>query len=176
MKLVWVFLILFVASISSYGAQVELLVNPGFEDGVLDPWTTNGWMLDSTDPHSGFYYTYSDKVGACYIEQAFEPTDVDDIISFTFWQKYGGTSFSYIRLYYGDTDYDLVTYFISEEYWVQFDLTSELRSSGNLEAVRVYDQTSVPPANAYLDDASIIYEDYVGIKSSSLGNIKATFK
>ena len=176
MKLVLIFLIALAVFAPAYGAQVELLENPGFEDGVLDPWTTDGWMINSSDPHSGNYYAYNEEIPARFIEQSFEPVDVNDIISFTLWQKYSNSALSIIRMYYGATDYDEVIIYITEWGWMQFDMTADLRSSGNLEAIRVYDVMSTPPATAYLDDASIIYEDYIGIEGSSIGNIKATFK
>ena len=159
-----------------YGAQVELLENPGFEDGVLTPWATDTWIIETTDPHTGVYCAFAD--GNHWIEQAFDPTDVNDISSFTLWMRQPESVISAVYMYYGASDYDSVLNFLTTADWTEFDHTGDLRSSGNLEKIKIwgYSGGGSDPDHTYLDDVSIIYEDYVGIENASLGSIKATFK
>jgi len=167
---------LFVFTVA-YGAQVERLENPGFEDGVMTPWTTSGnWAIDTTDPHTGTYCASNE--GNNYIEQAFDPTDVNDISSFTLWVKQPESAISAIDMFYGPSDYDEELIFLAGTDWEEFDMTGYLRGTGDLEKIRIwgYSGGGPDPDISYLDDVSIIYEDYVGIESASLGSIKATFK
>lgn len=169
--------LLFLLAISlSFSAQVELLDNPGFEDGVLTPWTTSNWTIETSDPHSGTYCAFNE--GNYWIKQEFTPTDVDDIISITFWYKQPEEAIFAFDLYYGPSDYDQDIFFVDDPDWVEYDITSYLRSSGDLEAIRIwgYSGGGGDPDYCYLDDASIIYEDYSSIQPTSLGNIKALFE
>lgn len=174
MKLLLAFLILSVASISSFGAQVELLVNPGFEDGDMTPWTTNNWTVVTTDPHTGTYC--AEDYGNYWIRQDFNPTDVNDIISVIIWARQPDVSIFAFDLIYGASDYDQDVFYLSGSDWEEFDMTGDIRSSGNLEAIRMYGYSGGANGPTYLDDASVIYEEAVGIESASLGSIKATFK
>ncbi len=169
-----VLLVLSVVSISSYGDQVELLVNPGFEDGDLTPWTTSNWTIVTTDPHTGTYC--AEDYGNYWIRQDFAPTDVNDIISVIVWVRQPDDMIFAFDLFYGPSDYDEDIFNLSGTDWEEFDMTSYLRSSGDLEAIRMYGYSGGPNGPTYLDDASIIYDDGVGIESASLGNIKASFK
>ncbi|MCP4231101.1 MAG: hypothetical protein GY771_13260 [bacterium] len=171
-SLVWL-----LAFTATYGAQVERLANPGFEDGVMTPWTTNGnWAIDTTDPHTGTYCASNE--GNNYIEQSFDPTDVNDINLFTLWMKQPESAISAVYIFYGPSDYDNVLNFLSGTDWEEFDMTSDLRNTGDLEMIRIwgYSGGGPDPDISYIDDVSIIYEDYIGIESASLGGIKATFK
>ncbi|MCP4228792.1 MAG: hypothetical protein GY771_01405 [bacterium] len=174
MRLATIFLTTLVAFTGAYGAQVEMLVNPGFEDGVLTPWTTNNWTVETISPHSGTYC--AEDYGNYWIRQDFTPTDVNDIVSVIIWAKQPDVVIFAFDFFYGPSDYDEDIYFPSGPDWEEYDLTSVLRSSGNLEAIRMYGYSGGGDGPTYLDDASIIYDDGVGIESASLGSIKAIFK
>jgi hypothetical protein len=177
MRLVILSLVCLLAFTSAYGAQVERLLNAGFEDGVMQPWSTNGnWAIDTTDPHSGTYCASNE--GNNYIEQSFDPTDVNDISLFTLWMKQPESAISAVYMYYSPADYDYVLNFFAGTDWEEFDITGELRNTGNLEKIRIwgYSGGGPDPDISYLDDVSIIYEDHIGIESTSLGGIKAAFK
>jgi hypothetical protein len=176
MKILCLFAITILFFTFVHSAQVELLVNNGFEDGVLTPWTTNNWIIDTSDPHSGTYHAYNE--GNYWIKQEFTPTDVNDIISITFWYKQPEEAIFAFDLYYGSTDYDEDIFFVDDPDWVEYDITSYLRSSGNLEAIRIwgYAGGGPDPDACYLDDVSIIYEDHSTIINTSIGSIKALFE
>ncbi len=174
MRLATMFLITMVVFTGAYGAQVELLDNPGFEDGFLDPWATDGWVLDDTDPHDGTYCVFADT--DYYIEQSFDPIDVVDITSITYWVQQPEKMYTLTDLYYGASDYETIFRDVYTNNWVEVDITQFLRAFGNLEKIRIWGISDNSPDDYYLDDVSIIYEEAVGIESASLGNIKATFK
>ncbi len=92
------------------------------------------------------------------------------------WVRQPDVSIFAFDLFYGASDYDEDIFYLSGTDWEEFDMTGDLRSSGDLEAIRMYGYSGGANGPTYLDDASVIYEDYVDIKSMSLGNIKATFK
>lgn len=160
---------------SAYGVDVERLLNPGFEDGVLDPWATDGWVLDETDPHDGTYCVFAGT--DYYIEQAFDPIDVVDITSITYWVKQPQGMYTRTDVYYGASDYDNIFRDVYTNNWVEVDITQFLRVYGNVEKICIWGFNDYPPDDYYLDDVSVIYEDgTAAVESASLGNIKATFK
>jgi hypothetical protein len=88
------------------------------------------------------------------------------------------SAISAVYMYYGASDYDSVINYLAGSDWEEFDMTGDLRGTGDLEKIRIwgYAGAGPDPDISYVDDVSIIYEDYVGIESASLGSIKATFK
>ncbi len=47
------------------------LINGDFETGSLPPWTTNGWVVDTVNPHGGRYCAWD--TGGHWIRQDIEP-------------------------------------------------------------------------------------------------------
>ncbi len=45
-------------------AQADLIVNGGFETGDFTGWTQSGWLIDTTNPHSGVYDASTGCAGA----------------------------------------------------------------------------------------------------------------
>jgi hypothetical protein len=158
---------------SAYGEEVERLVNPGFEDGVLDPWVTNGWIIDTTDPHDGDYCVYADY--SYSIEQAFAPTSVDIISSVTLWAKQLQKMYVYVTLYYGPSDSERIFCDLLTNNWTEIDLTPYLRAYGSLEKICICANPGTPAS--YLDDTSVIFDNgLLGVENVSLGSIKAAFR
>ena len=62
-RIVWLmtFLLIVLVGLNSSRAQENILVNGGFEDGALDPWTTYGnatFEVVTKDPIEGNYCLY----------------------------------------------------------------------------------------------------------------------
>lgn len=154
-------------------APVELLDNNGFEDGVLTPWTTNSWTVSTDTPHSGTYCAFVE--GNYWIRQDFTPTDVTTIISVTFWYRQPETALFAFDLFYSPTDYDQEAIIVTSPDWVEYDVTSYLRPTGNLQAIRFFGYIGGGPDPDYcfLDDVSVIFDDAVSLEQSTFGGIKA---
>ncbi|MCD4670934.1 MAG: hypothetical protein K8S14_10870 [Actinomycetia bacterium] len=158
-----------------FAAPVELLLNPGFEDGVLTPWTTNNWTIDTADPHSGTYCAFDE--GNYWIKQEFTPADVNKIVSITFWHMQPEQAIFAFELYYGPSDYDQEIVYVYDPGWVEYDLTYLLRSTGNLEGIRFwgYSGGGGAPDYSFLDDVSIMYDVNVALQTETFASIKAIF-
>jgi hypothetical protein len=153
-------------------ADAELLVNGGFETGSLDPWYTDNWTISTSNPHSGTYCVYD--MYNHYIRQDFSPIDVSLVVSITFWYRQPTPFIFAFDLFYGASDYDENIYYPSTGDWISYDITSYLRSSGNLTGLRLWGYSGGGDQTTYLDDASILI-DNTSVQSTSLGNIKALF-
>ncbi len=158
-----------------FAAPVELLLNPGFEDGVLTPWTTNDWTIDSADPHSGTYCAFVES--SRWIMQEFTPADVNKIASITFWCMQPEQALFGVNLFYSPSDYDQEIVNIITPGWVEFDMTYFLRSTGHLQAIKFwgYSGGGGDPDYSFLDDVSIIYDEDLALQSETFASIKAAF-
>jgi hypothetical protein len=159
----------------AFSVPVEVLQNGDFESGVLTPWTTNNWVISTTDPHSGTYCAFDE--GNYWIRQDFTPVDVSKVVSVTFWHKQPETAIFGIEFYYGPSDYDFDLIYVYDPVWVEYNVTQHLRSSGYLEAIRIwgYSGGGPDPDYNYLDDVSIIYDEDVALDRTTFGAIKAMF-
>lgn len=159
----------------AFSVPVELLQNGDFETGVLQPWTTNNWIISTTDPHSGTYCAFDE--GNYWIRQDFTPVDVSKVVSVTFWHKQPEVTVYGIEFYYGPSDYDFELIFPSGPEWLENDVTGLLRTTGNLEAIRIwgYSGGGPDPDYNYIDDVSIIYDEDVALDRTTFGAIKAMF-
>ncbi|MBN2585750.1 MAG: hypothetical protein JXR55_00525 [Candidatus Fermentibacteraceae bacterium] len=171
----YILILLFLAASAALSAPVELLANPGFEDGVLTPWTTSNWTVVTTDPHSGTYCAFDE--GNYWIKQEFTPSDVKNIVSVTFWYRQPEAAIFAFDFLYGPSDYDEEIVYVTGPNWTEYDLTYFLRSTGNLQAIRFYGYSGAgpDPDYSYLDDVSIIYDESVSLQLSTFGSIKAMF-
>jgi len=168
-------LLLLIITGLTLSAGVELLQNGDFETGVLTPWTTNNWIIYTTDPHTGTYCAFDE--GNYWIRQDFAPVDVSKVVSVTFWHKQPEAALFGIEFYYGATDYDFQLIFPSGPGWLEYDVTYVLRTSGDLEAFRIwgYSGAGGDPDYSYIDDVSVIYDDQVSLNRTTFGAIKAMF-
>ncbi len=153
----------------------NILLNAGFEDGVLAPWTGAGWSISTTSPHAGLYCAYD--IGNNGVQQSFTPTPVGQILAITLWERQPEIAISAIDLFYSASDYDEFLVFLSTANWEYFNVTSQLRPSGSLQAIRVwgYMGGGSAPDETFLDDVLIDVQGITPTLDSTWGQIKALF-
>lgn len=156
--------------------ECNILVNPGFETGELPPWTTTNWIVTNEDAHSGVYS--AEDYGNYWIRQDFDPVDVSEITSITVWYKQPEVAISAIDYYYGPSDYDEFLVWMTGPDWTFFDVTSELRPVGMLQAIRIwgYSGGGPDPDLTRLDDVAIEIEGGTPAEGTTWGDIKAFFR
>jgi hypothetical protein len=144
--------------------DVNLVTNPGFESGVLAPWTTDGWVVSTTNPNSGAYH--AEALGNLFIRQDFAPVDVTTVTSVVVSMLQPEVAISYICLFYEPADEECAI-FHPVATWTQIDLSSLLRMSGNLTGIQVYGYAGGGggPDITYLDDVLIDSTIPVGLQS-----------
>ncbi len=156
--------------------RANALVNPGFETGDLSPWTTSNWTISTDNPHEGSYCAYD--IGNYWIRQDFDPIDVTTITEIGTWHRQPEVSISAIDLFYSPTDYDEFLIFLSGSGWEYFDVTSELRPSGQLQAIRIYGYSGggPDPDETFIDDLLIDVEGGTPAEEGTWGQVKALFR
>jgi len=129
------------------------IANPGFETGNLAHWTTSNWVVTTSDPLRGSYCAKT--VGNVFIEQFFDPVDVNDVTATMVWMRQPDAALSAISLYYGPTDHDEVIYYPGAD-WTLIDMTPNLRASGFLTGVRVYGYSGGGSQETYIDNIMVL--------------------
>jgi len=157
------------------GVRGNILVNPGFETGNLTPWTTQAWSVSTNGPHTGTYCAYD--VGNNWIMQTFTPTPVAQVTSVTIWYRQPEVSISAIDLFYSPSDYDEFLVFMANANWSFFDVTSQLRAVGSLQAIRIwgYSGGGSLPDETFVDDVLIDTQGCSPTEDGTWGEIKALF-
>jgi hypothetical protein len=153
----------------------NVLENPGFETGALPPWTTNNWTVTSADAQSGTYS--AEDLGNFWVRQDFDPVDVTTINSVSLWTKQPEQALQAIDFYYSDTDFDEFLIFPLAD-WSFFDVTSQLRAVGNLQAIRIwgYSGGGPDPDLTRIDDIEIDAEGVVPVLESTWGRVKQIYR
>ncbi len=151
----------------------EMLQNPGFETGLLYPWTTNNWIVDSTYPHQGRYC--ASVVGNYWIKQnIYHPTFGLDITHISFWarQPEAPVAQAYDFIYSDSTIEEFVYYPTAD--WAEYDVTHNLNQQKILVAFKLwgYSGGGPNPDSTYIDDVSItrIVDVYIGAIISPIGD------
>ena len=147
------------------GVNVNLIQNEGFEDGVLSPWTTNGWVVTNVNPNSGTYAAEAE--GNIFIRQDFSPVDVTTVTSVTVFMLQPEAAISQICLFYDGAGEECAIFFPLSS-WSQIDLVSLLRVSGDLTGIRVYGYSGGPtgPDITILDD--VVIDSTIPVELQSL--------
>jgi hypothetical protein len=134
----------------------ELLQNPGFETGSIEPWETTNWVVTSTSPHSGTYCACD--VGDYPITQWVDTTPGTEVQSVTFWarQPEAPAAQAYCFLY-SDGSSETFTHFPPAN-WQQFDVTNKVNTGKSLVGFRLwgYSGGGSAPDSTYVDDVSIL--------------------
>lgn len=138
----------------------NILVNPGFEDGVLTPWFNSNdfcggcvWDVTSSDAHSGTFSAF--VIGDRLLEQDFAAVLTSDITEASLWLKMPDTGIAAIYFLYSDfsTEQNIVNVGST---WTLFDVTSFLDPGKSLIGFGVYGCTGCFGASMTLADDFVI--------------------
>ena len=158
------------ASIAGVASAQNILVNAGFETGVLDPWyaSNNNPFVTSDEAHSGTYSVAA--FGSDEVRQDFAAIAATTITEVSVWIKRAGGPFDQYTFYYSDGS--SVNHLLSGQGddWQQFDLTSNLDLSKELTGFSIFGTSSGP---AYMDDF-VITPAPASIALMGLGGLAAT--
>jgi MYXO-CTERM domain-containing protein len=134
-------ILLVTAGIASGG---QILVNPGFESGVLTPWANANdfggtpWAITSTGCQSGSFC--AENTGNYELKQTFDPIATTSITGVSFWALHPGSGVSalaYDFFYQGGGNDEFVVD-TSGAGWNFFDVFAQLRSNETLVGFSIY--------------------------------------
>lgn len=145
---------------------VNLLSNPGFENGTLPPWFQDrnfcsppcaDWTVTSTDAHSGSFSAMDQ--GNIELKQTFTPTPVSNIVDVSFWAKHPdapGLPIAVDFFYTDGTDSEFVL-FTPDTSWDFFDVTSDLLAGKTLDGISVFGVSGgCGSCTTFVDDFSVL--------------------
>lgn len=162
----WCFSILALYSSCSYSAVVVL--NGGFEDGVLEPWYQGIGTLDY--PHDEFWNISTSRsftgnysvtnVGNNELRQNFTPIAASTISEVSFYLlKESFAVDSAVQLHYSDGTLDqMVVSSTGTDIWEYMDVAGSLDPGKYLSGISIFGIRSSDPGGIrlYLDDVNII--------------------
>ncbi|MDY7107763.1 MAG: hypothetical protein SYC29_03920 [Planctomycetota bacterium] len=149
--------VLAAAVLAAPAAAGNILLNPGFEDGVLAPWYQKAdyggpedWNATTADAHSGLY-SATDR-GNKLLAQDFDPVAVEDILEASVWVRNVDATINAIYFEYSDlsTQEELLDHFDSE--WNYWDMTSYLQPGKELISFGIYGVSGGATERTYVDD------------------------
>jgi hypothetical protein len=139
----------------------ELLANPGFESGALNPWFTARaqfcfstcipWAVTNTVVHSGSFS--ATDVGNIEMQQNFTPTAGSAISSVSLWIN-NSAGVDAADFFYTDGSDQEFVFFSTPGIWNLVDLTSDVDTTKILSGFSVWGCS--PDCVTYVDDASIM--------------------
>jgi hypothetical protein len=145
--------------------QVNILENPGFETGSLDPWYQlndfggpENWNVTDADAHTGAFC--ATDVGNKLIVQDFDPTPVADILETSFWIKQPEIAISAVYFAYSDGSSAENLVFLTTADWQFFDVTGLLAPGKNLTTFGLYGYIGggEDEDRSYVDDWTVSIE------------------
>lgn len=150
----------------------NILVNPGFETGAMDPWYQDAgsgpepWNVTNAEAHTGSYS--ATDVGNQRIRQDFDPFPTADITEVSFWvmqpggDDAGTTGYAGWFRYQDGSSEQVGTTFTPGGLpeWTLVNMTAYLDPAKNLVAFGVWGYSGGGPAEdrTYLDDVRIMGE------------------
>jgi len=143
----------FSSLVSPAHAATNILVNGGFETGILNPWiaSTGSPIVTTAQAHTGTYSVAAFSSDS--IKQSFAAISTSQISQVSFWVLRDGGPFDSGSFYYDDASTSsFLVNGIGKSGWQFFDVTSNLASGKNLIGFSVY---GTSPGPAYLDDFTI---------------------
>lgn len=157
-----------------FSAGSNILTNPGFESGSLPPWTTNNWTVTNADANSGVFSV--EDIGNFWFMQTFAPVSVNAINSITMWSKQPEVAVQAVDFFYSPADFDEFLIFPGAG-WTFIDITSQLRATGNLEAIRIWGYSGGGPLEdlTRVDDVAIEADGANATEAESWGRIKRLY-
>lgn len=132
----------------------SLLANPGFEEGTLSPWKTNGDVeVTAENPHSEQWSAVI--TGNYYIEQTLAATPTGDISSARFWSWHDAEDQPLLLIewsYADETSEQRI--FEMLDGWNEHDILGDLDAGKDLVTIRIwgYMSTARGPNISVLDD------------------------
>jgi hypothetical protein len=152
-----------IAALLAVGSQTfafNILVNAGFEDGVLDPWKQTrdfggpeDWNATTADSFTG-RWSATDR-GNKFIEQRCAAVAGTDVIKVSFALKnLDATINAYTFLYSDNTEGEFLISHTNAN-WNVYDVTSNLDRSKSLVGVGVYGVSGGTTERTYLDDVLV---------------------
>jgi hypothetical protein len=156
-----------------FAPRSNVLTNPGFETGSLPPWATDNWTVTNADYYSGVYCAQDYQNH--WIRQDFTPIPVAGINSITMWERQpSGPAFGAVDFFYSPSDYD--EFLVAPgDGWTFEDVTGYLRSSGSLEAIRIWGYSGPSPELTRVDDVTIDVEG-TPAQETSWGWVKIQYR
>jgi len=153
-------LVLCVALVSTSAFAANVLVNPGFEDGVLAPWFNSNdncggctWDVTTTDKNTGFWS--ATVIGDRLLEQDFSPIPDTLITEVSLWLKMPDTGFAAVYFLYSDTT-TAENVVSVPGVWTQFDMTSFLDPGKSLAGFGVYGCSGCPGSSQTFADDFVV--------------------
>ena len=116
-------------------------------------------------------------VNSCLTLSMVVGMSVSDITSITMWSKQPEPTIQAVDFFYGPLDFDEFLVFPGAD-WTFFDITSQLRVSGNLEAIRIWGYSGGGPNEdlTRVDDVVIEAEVANATEAGSWGKIKGLYR
>jgi hypothetical protein len=153
----------------------NVLMNGDFETGALAPWTTNAWVITGGDFHGGAFS--AEAVANTWLYQEFDPIAVGGVLSISMWSKQpAGAAFQAVDLFYGPSDFDEFLVGPGVD-WTFIDMTSEMRPTGTLMAIRIWGYEDSAPGDdvTRVDD---VFIDHIAspVETATWGLIKAIYR
>lgn len=148
---------LFLTSLTS--PSWGIVVNGGFESGVLSPWVLGGddpdgpWQI-TTMARSG---NFAAQVSANnFVRQDFAAVPTADISEFSFWLRNTDAQESAVDIFYSDGSLTGFIAYPSNTSWAYYDLTTLLAPGKSVTGIRIYGHIQAPrPATTFLDDVTM---------------------
>jgi hypothetical protein len=150
------------AGVVAGASAVDLVMNPGFEDGVLTPWAQTidlggpiDWQVTTAEAHTG---RYSATVsGNKFLEQVLVANPLGaDVIEFSFWLKTNEPHSALVIVNYTDGTADSDVVATANTDWTFFDSTSIIDSTKLVASIGFWGAEADPRDPIfYLDDVTL---------------------
>jgi hypothetical protein len=130
----------------------NVLVNPGFETGTLNPWFADSGAptVSNAEAHTGVFSAAA--FGSDSIRQNFAPVATGDVTEVSFWAKRPPFPFDQYSLYYSDAPTTTNIVLGNGGDWEFFNITAQLTPGAHLTGFSIFGTSAGP---AFLDDFTI---------------------
>lgn len=137
----------------------EVIVNGGFETGVISPWTNDfspAWSATTADANTGRWSATA--LGNFQIRQDFAGVATDDITGASFWLRHPtqGNVPAFVSFFYSDLSETNFLVTTVETGWEFFDVVDRIEAGKTLTGFGIFGyEGGSPPFITFLDDVSI---------------------
>jgi hypothetical protein len=164
--------------------DINIVTNPGFEDGDMTGWIPATWSIDTTLPHSGTYDAHdpgaSGGGGLCIRQDFSPPIDTNTITSFTFWLRQPddfGIAQVAVYLQNAGTQYG-VAFTNDDDSWTLENFTSLVLPNDYVTAIHVcgFGGGNPDPDDSWADDFDMEAQTGTPVEHTTWGRIKAILR